>query len=34
MHQFWQGEAQTARAGFVELEALQQRLDTLLADYA
>lgn len=34
MHQFWQGEAQTARAGFVELEALQQRLDTWLAEYA
>ena len=34
MHQFWQGEVQTARAGFVELEALQQRLDTWLAVYA
>lgn len=34
MHQFWQGEAQTARAGFVELEELQQQLDNCLTENA
>ncbi|WP_292565117.1 EAL domain-containing protein [Methylomonas sp.] len=33
MHQFWQGEAQTARAGFVELENIQQQLDNCLKEY-
>lgn len=33
MHQFWQGEAQTARAGFAELETIQQQLDNCLKDY-
>lgn len=33
MHQFWQGEAQTARAGFAELENIQQQLDSCLGEY-
>lgn len=34
MHQFWQGEAQAARAGFMELEKLQQQLDSCLKEHA
>lgn len=34
MGQFWAGEAQAARAGFVELERIWQSLDDCLANYA
>lgn len=34
MSQFWAGEAQAARAGFVELERIWQSLDDCLANYA
>ncbi|MCQ8103431.1 EAL domain-containing protein [Methylomonas sp. SURF-2] len=34
MQQFWQGEAQTARAGFAELEKLQQQLEDCLTENA
>ena len=34
MRQFWAGEVDTARTGFVELEAIHKRLDDHLARYA
>jgi len=34
MHQFWEGESQSARNGFAELEQIHRRLDACLAEYA
>ena len=34
MHQYWQGDGEGARAGFAELQILQQQIDRYLTDYA
>jgi EAL domain-containing protein (putative c-di-GMP-specific phosphodiesterase class I) len=34
MHQFWNGEAEASRAGFADLQVLQQCLDQYLSEYA